>query len=270
MSHAHLRRESLPTFLAVVVATFGTIGCGGSRGSRGSSPPAPPPAAPSPSPITTPAPSPAAGTNGVFQVGAYIDDTAHGQNTGLRGTINVVPQDVPNDHLCFWVSERLDNLMWAQVGWSIYLGSSTVAFFEVWDQTTNTQLTHVETPVGAGSRQFSMFLQSGTTWAFAVDGQVFGTYDMKSSASATTFDPITAVSEEVLVNSTTGPFPFSGPVTIGSIETFVAGAWVPADLGSSYGTAWGVQGHAQDPAASQDTIVVGDGLAPLQAGTPLW
>lgn len=211
-------------------------------------------------------PSGATASNSVWWVGASSNDASALPNTGVRGTISVADISVANgDVLDFWVADELSNSNWGQVGYYIMGGGLPVAFYEIWNLNTNTVLTTVTTSVSTGTHTFSMYLQSGTTWAFALDGKVFGTYNMGASSSSASY-PVFALAEEQ------APSVFSFPsVTFSSaMQVLKSGTWSNVATAASYGTAWGVQGQVQNPSLASDEITVGTSVSSLPSGTSLW
>lgn len=207
-------------------------------------------------------------TNGNYWwVGASSTDPSALPNTGVRSNINVVSQSVPGQ-LSFWISDDLNNNMWGQVGYYISQGSTTpYAFYQIWDLNTNTVVATGGTTVSPGSHTFSMYLQSGTMWAFALDGNVFGTYDMGSNISSSSY-PVYALSEEGY--SISSPFPFSTVEFYSALQVQQSGTWQNVLTAPSYGNAWGVQGNIQNNSLTQNQILLSSSLSSIPAGTTLW
>ena len=206
----------------------------------------------------------AAQSSSVWWVGATSTDSSALPNAGVKSVFRVISYPVTGC-LAFWVADDLQNNMWGQVGYYICDSSSPMSFYQVWNLTANSVVGGGGGPVTPGSHTFSMYLQSGTTWAYALDGTLMGTYNMKSAVSSSTY-PVYALSEEE--GSSTFGFP---AVTFSSaMEAFASGSWHNVQLGKSYGTAWGVQGERQNSTLAADEIVVGGSLAPLAAGSILW
>lgn len=207
--------------------------------------------------------SPSASSS-VWWVGAESTDSSALPNTGVRGSFQVINFAVTGC-LSFWVADDLSNNIWGQVGYFICGGSTPVAFYQIWNLGSNTVLSGGSTSIIAGAHTFSMYLQSGTTWAYALDGSVFGTYDMGSSVSSSSY-PVEALSEEQGTSVFTIP-----TVTFGTaIEVMKSGSWGLVQSATSYGTGWGVQGKAQNPALAADQIIVGGSIGVLSQGTQLW
>jgi len=181
------------------------------------------------------------------------------------GTIGVISTQV-SGCLAFWVSDDLSNNVWGQVGYYICSGSSPVAFYQVWNLNTYAVLTTGSASVSQGSHTFAMYLQSGTTWAYSLDGSVFGTYDMGSSISSASY-PVYALSEE---NEVSAPFSFPTVNFSNSMEVMSGGSWNYVQTAASYGSGWGVQGNSQNPNISPDSTLVGGSLPGMAQGSTLW
>src|SRR5712692_10393753 len=108
-----------------------------------------------------------------YWVGAQASDSAALPNTGIQTTIQVVSQQVVGC-LSYWVSEEASSTVWGQVGYYICNGSTPVAFYQIWK--SGFVLVTGTTSVPTGSHEFSMYVQSGNTWAYALDGSVFGAF----------------------------------------------------------------------------------------------
>ena len=200
----------------------------------------------------------------VWWVGAASTDSSALPNTGVKGTIEVISTSVTGC-LAFWVADDLSNNEWGQVGYYICDSSTPTGFYQIWNLNTNTELFTGTTSVTTGTHTFSMYLQSGTTWAYALDGNVFGTYDMCASVSSSTY-PVYALSEEEA--SSTFNFP---SVTFGTaMNVMRSSSWSAVGYAKSYGTSWGVEGNAQSSSILNNEIVVGGSIGTLAAGTALW
>lgn len=208
------------------------------------------------------------GTSGNYWwVGASSTDSSALPNTGVRANIDVTSQSVPGT-LSFWISNDLSNNMWGQVGYYLSSSSSTPrAFYQIWNLNTNTIVTTGGAAVTTGSHTFSMYLQSGTVWAFAIDGNVIGSYDMGSNISSSTY-PVYALSEESYTNIT--PFTFSDVKFSSAMQVQKSGVWQGVLTGQAYGTGWGTQGNIQNNNLAVNQIVVSTSLPSLAAGTTLW
>ena len=206
----------------------------------------------------------ASSSGSVWWVGASSTDSSALPNTGVRGAIQVISMSVVGC-LAFWVSDDLSDSIWGQVGYYICNTSTPLAFYQIWNLNTNAVLTTGTTFVSTGSHTFSMYLQSGTTWAYSLDGTVFGTYDMGASVSSLTY-PVYALSEEE-ANST---FSFPSVTFSTALQVMKSGSWNPVQTANSYGTGWGVVGAAQGTGLQADQITVGGSLGVLPQGTQLW
>ena len=200
----------------------------------------------------------------IWWVGAYSTDSSALPNTGVRGTITVISSSTP-DVLDFWVSDDLSNNVWGQVGYYIEDGATPVAFYQVWNLSADRILDEGVAQVTTGTHLFAMYLSRGTTWAFSLDGWVFGSYDMGASESSSSYR-IYALSEEQ------APRTFSFPaVTFGpALQVLKSGEWTDIAVARSYGTAWGLEGASQGSSMTGGEIVVGASLSSLSPGTQLW
>ena len=203
-------------------------------------------------------------TNSVWWVGASSTDSSAVPNNGVRGTIQVISTPVVGC-LAFWVSDDLSNSNWGQVGYYICNASTPVAFYQIWNLNSNTVLTTGSTSVSVGTHTFSMYLQSGTTWAYSLDGVVFGTYDMGASSSSSSY-PVYVLSEEE-ANSI---FTFPTVTFPTALQVMKSESWNPVQTAKSYGTGWGVAGATQGTGLQADQVTVGGSLAVLTQGTQLW
>ena len=125
----------------------------------------------------------APGTNSTWWVGASSTDSSALPNAGVKSVIQVFSTHVTGC-LSFWVSDDTGDNNWGQVGYYICNGSTPEAFYQVWNLNTKSVLTGGIAPISTGAHTFAMYLQSGTTWAYAMDGSVMGTYNMGSSTSS--------------------------------------------------------------------------------------
>ncbi len=252
-----------------------------------------PPAGPPLFPPPFVAPSVSSGSS-YFYVGAQASTTicnptcTHVTNAGAQTSIQVVSQTVVGC-LSYWLGDDSAANLWGQVGYYICNGATPVAFYQIWNLTSGAALTTGTTAVSAGGHTFSMYSQSGsTTWAFALDGTVFGTYDLGASLSLGTY-PVQAASEEGLVS---GPW-IPAQVTFSTaMQTFLTANTNPAGSGwspvtsafepwggcTSTGavdsaggyTCWGIAGNAQDSTVPANSLVVGGSRAAIAAGGNLW
>ncbi|HEX4921808.1 MAG TPA: hypothetical protein VFV92_13855, partial [Candidatus Bathyarchaeia archaeon] len=192
-----------------------------------------------------------------FQSGAESSDSLALSNTGIRGTIGVVGTNVTGC-VSYWVAEEMaSNNVWGQVGYFLCdtNGITPTAFYQIWN--SGGVAAGGSTSVTTGLHQFSMYLSSGTTWAYAVDGTVFGTVVMNSTTSSSIY-PIEALSEENYVSS-----PYSLPkVTFSAIQVLESGNWYspvsgfePNGCGSTGMSCWGVAGNIQNSTIPVDSLV---------------
>jgi len=197
-------------------------------------------------------------------VGASSTDPSALPNTGVRGAIQVISTPITGC-LSFWVSDEVTNDNWGQVGYFICNGSIPDAFYQVWNLNTQTILAGGTVSVSSGTHTFAMYLQSGTTWAYSLDGNVMGTYDMGSSSSSSSY-PVYALSEE----QASSVFSFPSVTFSTAMQVLQGGSWGSVQTAQSYGTAWGTSGAAQGGGLENDQITVGGSLPALPQGTPLW
>ena len=193
-----------------------------------------------------------------WYVGASSSNSTFLQNNGIRSEIQVLPQNV-SSFLAFWVSETMSNNLWGQVGYYIFHNSRPVAFYQVWNLSTKSEITSGTIDVSFGDHLFSMFLTKGTIFQFSVDSQKIGYYNMLTNGSSRT-DPVFALSEEGYCSS---PFSFE-PVAFSAMQVLQGGDWLRITSAESYGNAWGMAGVAQSQ------FIVGGNYSSLLEGTSLW
>jgi hypothetical protein len=205
-----------------------------------------------------------------YWVGAESNSPSVRSNSGIQASIQVISSQVTGC-LSFWVGDEMSsNTVWGQVGYKICNSATPVAFYQIW-KSGSVAVTGT-TAVSTGSHQFSMYLQSGTTWAYALDGGIFGTYNMGSSSSSATY-PIMALSEEGYVSTWWNP----PQVGFTQIQVRSAGVWssVPAGYqpygctSSSY-SCWGAQGNLQNPSVPSNAVVIGGSTSVILSGSTLW
>ena len=203
-------------------------------------------------------------TNSVWWVGGSSSDPTTLPNTGARFTVPVIAFTTTGC-LSFWIAEGYTNNYWGQVGYYICDGSTPVSFYQIWSLSPNSVIAGGSNPTApTGTPTYSMYLQSGTTWAYAVGGTVMGTYNMGESTSSSTY-PVEAYSEE----QSTSVYPFPA-VTLSAIQVQNAGAWGGMTTAASYGSAYGVQGYLQNSNLPKNELIVGGSLPILPGGTKLW
>ncbi|HXW37491.1 MAG TPA: hypothetical protein VEJ36_06295 [Nitrososphaerales archaeon] len=200
----------------------------------------------------------------VWWVGADSTAPSALPNTGAKGTMTVISTSITGC-LAFWVADDLSDNMWGQVGYYICNSSTPTAFYQIWNLTSDTEITTGTTSVATGTHTFSMYSDSGDTWAYALDGTIFGTYDMGASSSSTTY-PVYSLSEEE-ANST---FSFPEVTFSTAMMSEQSGSWGAVQTAVSYGTGWGVEGNDQLAAIPVNEFIVGGSLSVLSAGTTLW
>ncbi len=236
---------------------------------------------------------PSSGSN-TYRIGAQIQDAVCGStcnylnNTGARTTVQVVSEPVVGC-LSYWVSDDSAANIWGQVGYYICNSSTPVAFYQIWNLNSYSVLTTGTTTVSTGYHTFSMYSQSGgNTWAYALDGTVFGTYDMGSSISKGTY-PAQAVSEEGYVSGPWNPAQVTFTTAVETYQTsntFPSGngwyappsAYEPSGGCSSSGavnasggySCWGIAGNLQDSSIPIDSMVTGGSTPLLAAASYLW
>ena len=197
-----------------------------------------------------------------WYVGAFSNGSNYTQNNGVRSEINVFSQKSDGALLGFWVSETMSNDLWAQVGYYIFHNSQPVAFYQVWNLTTRTEIASGTRAASSGDHLFSMSPKSGTIYEFSVDSLVIGYYNMKANTSSAT-DPVYALSEEGYCNA---PFSFN-PVTFNTLQVLKGDHWRTVASAQSYGNAWGIGGSVSE---SPNQLIVGGTYSPLNQGTLLW
>ena len=200
----------------------------------------------------------------VWLVGAMSTDHSALPNTGVRSTIQVISAQTAGP-LAFWVGDGLSNNVWGQVGYYLSGGGQPVGFYQVWNLSSDILITSGTASVNTGNHTFSMYLQNGTTWAYAIDGNVFGTYNMGASSSSTTF-PVYALSEEQ-ANTT---FSFPAVSFAPAMEVLRSDSWNPVQSARTYGIAWGVEGSIQNSELGPNQMIVGGSLSGVPQGTFLW
>ncbi len=187
-------------------------------------------------------------------------------NTGISSIIQVKSQNVTGV-LSFWVSEALSNNFWAQVGYFINNSSEPIAFYQIWNLNNLTEIFTGTTAVTNGYHNFSMVLETGNLWQFALDSIPFGNFDLKANASNPDY-PIYAMSEEGYVTS---PFAFSEVLFSRAIQVVYQNAWHNATSATSFGDAWPIQGQQQSPKLAANEMLIGADPSQQVEGTfPRW
>ncbi len=210
--------------------------------------------------------------SGYYYVGADSEVASVYSNYGVGATIQVISTQA-SGCLSYWVADDSSASIWGQVGYYLCNSSTPVAFYQIWNLNTNTVLVTGTASVTTGAHQFSMYSQSGSTWAFTLDGGILGTYNMGSSVSSSSY-PVEALSEEGSVSA-----PWNPPqVQFSQIQVrSSAGAWssvstgfVPYGCNSSSYSCWGDAGNMQNPSISTDSVLVGGSTSTILSGTVLW
>lgn len=202
----------------------------------------------------------------LYYAGATIRDVA---NTGVYGIIGVAQQPASAvGCVSYWVSDySLSNTYWGQVGYYSCGGGPNVTFYQVWNirawLVVAGGIEDRATPAGSGN--FSMYVSSGTTWAFALNGTVFGEVDLLASPSVPgTSEPILAMSEESAVAGPNAPV----QVSFSSVSVRVGGSWSLAPHAAVFLSGsprpWSVA-----PLAPGSFVVAGPTVG-LNSGAALW
>ena len=215
-------------------------------------------------------------------IGAYSTDTSAIPNTGVQFSTQVVNTPAGATGGCFnvWTSDTLDNDMWGQVGFSACDEAGepeydSTAFYQIWNLAVGNGgellVAANSSELTVGLHNFSMYVDSGTTWAFAVDGNVFGVYDMKSATADVKEGVSTLCEEGDGIDAAFVPPVLQMPITM-EVRSSTGLTWGPADQAQVFNTAKlsGVVGHLQMPALANDQIIVGGSTPAFDAGTLLW
>jgi hypothetical protein len=207
--------------------------------------------------------------NGVFYLGAEAAGVANPANTGVRSYIDVQRFSVPVGCVAFWVSDDSAAGIWMQAGYYICDGSTPIVFMQVWNMSSYAVLytNDMSTTPTVAQHQFTVSLQSGTTWVAAYDGTVIGTYNLQASASTASY-PVFSTSEE---NGLTAPVSFPTVSFPFAIQAMVNGVWATPSAVQVYnsGANWGLQGLAQNPNLPGDSFVTGGSISTPANGSPL-
>jgi hypothetical protein len=207
------------------------------------------------------------GTNPFWYVGAASTSPFAESNQGVRSSIEVENQSVSDGDLSFWVSEAFSNNLWAQVGYYVHSGnSSPFAFYQVWNLTDRTILAASNEPLSDGVHTFAIGLTVGNEWNFSVDDSSFGSFDMKTDISSSSY-PMYAMSEE---GYSPAPFPFNSVLFTSALQVFKYGSWQPVKYADSFGDNWGVQGHDQNGGLADNQVWLGWSKPTLPHDSTLW
>jgi MYXO-CTERM domain-containing protein len=213
-------------------------------------------------------------------IGASSTSTSAIPNSGVRMEADVITTPAAAAGGCFsvWTSDTLANQMWGQIGYSacnlpgepFY---DLTSFFQVWDLSIGPDgqlvVDQESSDITPGLHAFAMYVESGTTWVFAVDGNVMGAVDM-GSTTADTPGGVSLLSEEG--DGVAAPFAPPAVAVPVAMEVYTGGTWGPATTAVVVNTALlsGVAGHLQDPALADDQLVIGGSSPTLAAGVALW
>lgn len=213
-------------------------------------------------------------------IGATSTQTSAIPNSGVRmeATVVTAPTGAANGCFSVWTSDVLSNGMWGQIGYSAcdIPGEAffdLTAFFQVWDLNVGADgelLVDQETnDITPGLHAFAMYVQSGTTWAYAVDGNVMGLVDMGSATGDSPYGVATLSEEGDGVAAAFVPPNVDVPV---AMEVMAGGTWGPATTAEVENTAGlsGVVGQLQDSNLADDQIIIGGSSPTLANYVPLW
>jgi len=199
-------------------------------------------------------------------------------NTGVEAVMQEVDTPPPVGSGCFdcWTSETLDNGLWGQVGFAACSlgGNSFVStFYQIWDTNPPEELL-VDARVvqsSPGIHTYAMNLESGTTWAYSVDGTTFGVFDMRSAKSSGANAIATLCEEGDGVADPFVPPAISVPVAMALLDED-AGIWAGAPEAEVYNTAdlSGAAGNLQDSSLADDVVDIGGTIPLWKAGEKLW
>ncbi len=220
--------------------------------------------APTTATADSPSLSAAGSSTSVWWVGASSTDSSALPNTGVRGTFQVISTTVTGC-LSFWASDDSAAGVWGQVGYYICDGSTPIAFYQIWNLTSNLVIGGGSVPVVVGIHSFGMYLASGNTWAYTLDGSSMGAFDMGAATSTSSY-PVYALSEEQGTNT----FSFPAVTFSTAMQVMQGGSWVPVQAAVSYGNGWGVEGQVQNSSLGPNEFIVGGSVPTLAAGTTLW
>ena len=204
-------------------------------------------------------------------------------NKGLSVEIEA-KDDLNLPQASFWMSQRLSNLMWAQLGMTQHKDLSLngdgkphvflmifAGMQSVWS--TGDDLV----PLAPGMHKFEIYLATGTTWAFAVDGILRWTYDMKSDTVNAAY-PLEAVMELPFLSGTASSVYFPTR-KFANFSELINGQWLLVPIANGYDTSYGsfellpmkVKGNLQDASLPQGTFVVGQDVPTSPFPSPiLW
>jgi Bacterial Ig domain len=218
-----------------------------------------------------------AGSESFWWIGADSTDPSAIPNSGVRASIDSVDYAPPGGCFSCWTSNMLENLYWGQIGFSACdpaVGPVFTAFYQIWNTAGPTPdgillVDGETTAVTAGNHEFAMNVESGTVWSYAIDGVVFGSYDMGSDTASSWYGVHTWCEEG---DGVAAPFVPPQVAMPSAMEVLRSGTWAPAAAAVVYNSAGisGVIGHLQDPQLPDEAIVVGGDAGHFAPGTPLW
>jgi hypothetical protein len=213
-------------------------------------------------------------------IGASSTQTSAIPNSGVQMEATVVTTPAGAAGGCFsvWTSDVLANDMWGQIGFSACDDPGEpfydlTSFFQVWNLAVGSDgellVDQESDDITPGLHTFSMYVQSGTIWAYAVDGNVMGTSDMGSATGNAPYG-VQTLSEEG--DGVAAAFvPPSVPLPV-AMEVRTGSTWGPATTALVVNTAGlgGVVGSLQDSTLADDQIIIGGDSPTLAQDVPLW
>lgn len=232
-----------------------------------------------------------------FQSGARASASSNG-NSGASVVIQtVLPQNVSDGSMAFWVGENLANGAFLQIGYTIFNRTGEVPnnctatgcsgtqqvtagkaewFFEYFPPGNNSSFYGTIGPDGSagpnGAFNTYSFYSNGTVWYFEVNGSVVGGADLGTSKSGA-FTP-TAIAE--LANTSTSG-QYMSPVIFANLSEYKYGQFLPVQSAYgvvSYGT--GSETKLRNPYGIKEIgnrvnyFEVGSGLPVSNNNTQLW
>ena len=117
-----------------------------------------------------------------------------------------------------------------------------------------------------------MALESGTTWAFSVDGNAFGIRDLGTAAASSSGRMSTLCEESSGVVSPYVPPSVAVPVAMSLLGSGDGGTWFGVSEADLYNTAnlSGAVGNLQDSSLPNGAMRIGGSVPEAAPGTPLW
>jgi hypothetical protein len=215
-----------------------------------------------------------------WQEGACDDTTQMVTNTGAQTTIMVEPQPITGtQYTGSWISEAdLADGLWGQVGYhQTDRTAAPVMFAQIWNLAGNALVGYFTspTPLATGYHTFSMFWVGGTTWDFAVDGDVEYSYGLGAPMYAhPSAGPGPCAIQEQNSFVPGPPAPIQSVEFSAAIDLDRSGAWQPVEAADAYEWARngavnaGVIGNAQDCHLGSNQLLVGSSYPSLSG--PVW